>query len=84
MTDANRESAGDKLKRNMKPESEKGIGEKASDYATDTYESVAGKAQPDSEKSTTQKATDFLASDDSSSKSYTEQAKDAMGLNKQT
>lgn len=46
MTDNLRQGAGDKLASSVKPESEKGVVEKASDAAKSVGDSIAGTAQP--------------------------------------
>jgi len=95
MSDALRESTGDKLSRNLKPEGAKSTTESLGDTARDAYESVAGSVQPNSEKSAFQKASDTLGGNDKSTSSVsgnsapgqsatlTEQVMGAVGLNPQ-
>ncbi|BFZ58562.1 hypothetical protein PYCC9005_005626 [Savitreella phatthalungensis] len=57
-SDTGRESFGDKAERKLKPESEKGIGEKISDTASSAYDTAAKNLTPESQKSTSQKISD--------------------------
>jgi len=53
-----REDTTDKVKANLKPDSQKSTLEKGQESVQGAADSVAGKLQPESEKSTTQQATD--------------------------
>ncbi|KAM5540297.1 hypothetical protein V8D89_006116 [Ganoderma adspersum] len=83
MSDTGRQSFTDKAQSSMKPESKKSTAEQFGDQAKDTFDSVASGMQPQSEKSTSQKAGDaFGGKSNKDSHSMTEQAKDALGMNK--
>lgn len=60
----------------MKPESEKGIGEKAKEG----LDKAAATVQPDSQKSTTQQAGDKISGSDKSDESIIDKAKNAVGM----
>ncbi|KAH8919521.1 hypothetical protein BT69DRAFT_1246368 [Atractiella rhizophila] len=79
MSDFGREGLGDKLERNVKPDSQKSTTQQAGDKMKGTYEDVASSVQPSGEKSTSQKAGDAI-SGDGGNKSMMDKAKDAMGL----
>lgn len=84
MTDNLRQGAGDKLASSVKPESQKGVTEKASDAAKSVGDSIAGTAQPESEKSAGQKISDSVSGTGASEKDgkgLLDQASDALGLN---
>ncbi|CZT22931.1 uncharacterized protein RCC_08639 [Ramularia collo-cygni] len=84
MTDNLRQGAGDKLASAAKPESQKGVVEKATDAVKSAGDSVAGTAQPESQKSVGQKASDTVSGTGASEKDgkgLLEQAGDALGLN---
>jgi hypothetical protein len=57
-----RQDTTDKIKANVKPDSEKSTLEKGQEQLTGTADSLAGKAQPDDQKSYTQQATDTASS----------------------
>merc|ERR1712070_295645 len=81
MSDALRESTGDKLARNVQPEGTKSTGQKVEDTARDAYESVAGSVQPNSEKGVGQSVSDTLGGNDKTQgDSLAKQAMDAVGL----
>ncbi|GAA6003031.1 hypothetical protein JCM10207_001954 [Rhodosporidiobolus poonsookiae] len=84
MTDTGRESLTDKAERNVKPDSQKGLGEQAMDTAKGAYDSAAAAVQPDSQKSNTQSATDTLTGGGSSGsgggESLVDKAKDTLGM----
>jgi len=61
MSDSMRQDTTDKIKSNVKPDSEKSTLEKGSESIKGTADSVAGKAQPDSEKSAGQSVTDTVS-----------------------
>jgi len=58
LTVRRREDTTDKVKANLKPDSQKSTLEKGQESVQGAADSVAGKLQPESEKSTTQQATD--------------------------
>ncbi|GAB7360048.1 hypothetical protein MBLNU230_g7570t1 [Neophaeotheca triangularis] len=82
MSDAMRESMGDKAKSNLKPDSEKSYAEKGSEQLKGAADSVAGSVQPSDQKSTTQAASDTLGSGandaQNQGKSFVDQASETL------
>ncbi|KAJ1030434.1 hypothetical protein NDA16_001343 [Ustilago loliicola] len=76
MSDAGRQSFTDKAGSALKPDSQKGVGEKAKE----NFDKAAATLQPDSTKSDSQKAGDKLTGSDKSDESLLDKAKNAVGL----
>ncbi|VDB90034.1 unnamed protein product [Peniophora sp. CBMAI 1063] len=81
MSDAGRQSFGDKASAALKPDSEKSTTEHIGDSVKGTTDSVASSLQPQGEKSTTQKAGDTLSGNSNeNSGSLLDKTKDTLGL----
>ncbi|EST09830.1 Heat shock protein 9/12 [Kalmanozyma brasiliensis GHG001] len=76
MSDAGRQDFTDKASSAIKPDSQKGLGEKAKE----NLDKAAATVQPDSTKSDSQKAGDKLSGSDKSDESIIDKAKNAVGL----
>ncbi|GAC96786.1 hypothetical protein PHSY_004370 [Pseudozyma hubeiensis SY62] len=77
MSDAGRQDFTDKASSALKPDSQKGLGEKAKD----NLDKAAATVQPDSTKSDSQKLGDKVSGSDKSDESILDKAKNAVGLN---
>ncbi|SMQ50698.1 unnamed protein product [Zymoseptoria tritici ST99CH_1A5] len=84
MSDALRQSNTDKIGSAVKPDSQKGTLESATDSLKSAGDSIAGTAQPEGEKSATQKASDTVSGSGKDAgkegQSYLDSAKEAIGM----
>ncbi|PWZ02823.1 hypothetical protein BCV70DRAFT_214337 [Testicularia cyperi] len=76
MSDAGRQDFTDKASSALKPDSQKGVGEKAKE----NLDKAAATLQPDSTKSDSQKLGDKVSGSDKSDESIIDKAKNAVGL----
>ncbi|KAF8911960.1 heat shock protein 9/12-domain-containing protein, partial [Gymnopilus junonius] len=81
MSDTGRQSFTDKAGSAMKPDSQKGTMEQASDYIKGKSDSAASSMQPNSQKSSSQKAGDTMSGNSNeNSDSLLNKAKNAVGM----
>ncbi|KAF8201559.1 heat shock protein 9/12-domain-containing protein [Pholiota molesta] len=81
MSDTGRQSFTDKASSAMKPDSQKGTFEQASDKIKGTMDSAAGSMQPNSQKSGSQKMGDSMNNNSGGNNdSLLNQAKNAVGM----
>ncbi|KAF9475866.1 hypothetical protein BDN70DRAFT_883198 [Pholiota conissans] len=81
MSDTGRQSFTDKAGSAMKPDSQKGTFEQASDKMKGTMDSAASSMQPNSQKSGSQRMGDSMTNNSSgNSESLLDQAKNAVGM----
>ncbi|KAH0578706.1 12 kDa heat shock protein [Termitomyces sp. J132] len=81
MSDNNRQSFTDKASSALKPDSEKGTFEKASDSIKGNMDSLGSSVQPNSQKSTSQKIGDSVSGNSNQNdESLINKAKNAVGL----
>ncbi|KAG6809151.1 hypothetical protein H0H92_001401 [Tricholoma furcatifolium] len=83
MSDNGRQSFTDKAGAALKPDSQKGTLEKASDSIKGNLDNLAGSVQPNSQKSSTQRIGDLATGNSNQNlqgESFIDKAKNAVGL----